>query len=615
MGYFTNLLPICARIDPSRSFAEAVAHVKSVVFESFANPDIRLEDLVRELSIRTSDGRSLLYQSLFSFQDIRQRVLQWGNVRHERMPLLQPGATEDLGLWFVQEDEGLSGGLVYNVDISHDETAALLHGKYLDLLQAVVEGPARTIDELTTFDFGGRITETRDARTSAPASGVADAVQAQQSSPSPDQSAGEDTFENTLVDIWRDMLGIESISIDDDFFALGGHSLQAVQMFHAASQALSANLPLATLLSAPSVRTLAAAFRKDAGHGALVSDGNGTGTGSADPWSPLVLIRPGKGRPPLFLVHAMGGNILNYWPLAEAMPEGVPVYGLQAVGIDGITPPLTRIEDMAALYISQMRAVQPQGPYYIAGGSTGGMIGYDITRQLSGLGQQVALLGLIDTSSQYGEAWRRIASGELGSRISRILRRMRTSPWRECAKLVGQRLQSLMLGMLARLTRKVGLELPPQCALRATGSEPRARLRGFDCPVPCATAAWCTPRGRVFGLGRFRIRSAGTGDSGRPRRDHRGPGTGPGHARIAQPRPWPRRQGRRNAIHAGRLDSIGVHMSPAKQGIVAHHPAFPINRLAAIPAAREQAGVSGMHNPKPRMPATGLEGSTDVHGR
>ncbi|MBA2237294.1 MAG: hypothetical protein H0W24_01120 [Lysobacter sp.] len=85
MGYFTNLLPLYLRLDPSRPFADAVRQVKGVVLDSFANPDVRLEHLARDLSLRNTAGGAVLYQSLFSFQDIRQRVVRWGNVRHQRM--------------------------------------------------------------------------------------------------------------------------------------------------------------------------------------------------------------------------------------------------------------------------------------------------------------------------------------------------------------------------------------------------------------------------------------------------------------------------------------------------------------------------------------------------
>jgi len=118
---------------------------------------------------------------------------------------------------------------------------------------------------------------------------------------------------------------------------------------------------------------------------------------TADHWSPLVAIQPLGSRPPLFCVHALGGNVLNYVPLARALGPEQPVYGLQAVGLDGITPPLTTIEDMATRYLDEIRARVAHGPYYLCGGSMGGLIAFEIAHRLAALGEPVAFLGLFDT--------------------------------------------------------------------------------------------------------------------------------------------------------------------------------------------------------------------------
>src|SRR3546814_12466502 len=101
-----------SEIDPAQPFSELVRKVRDVVLDSFSASDIRLEDLTRELSLRSEGGGSMLYQALFSFQDIRQRVVRWGDLDHSRIEVFQPGATEDLGLWFVEEGGGMAGGLI-----------------------------------------------------------------------------------------------------------------------------------------------------------------------------------------------------------------------------------------------------------------------------------------------------------------------------------------------------------------------------------------------------------------------------------------------------------------------------------------------------------------------
>jgi thioesterase domain-containing protein len=117
----------------------------------------------------------------------------------------------------------------------------------------------------------------------------------------------------------------------------------------------------------------------------------------AETWSPFVRIQAGRDLPPLFCVHALGGNVLNYVPLARALGPDQPVYGLQAVGLDGLTPPLVTVEAMAARYLSEILARFPHGPYYLSGGSMGGLIAFELAQLLIDRNENVAFLGLFDT--------------------------------------------------------------------------------------------------------------------------------------------------------------------------------------------------------------------------
>jgi len=114
-------------------------------------------------------------------------------------------------------------------------------------------------------------------------------------------------------------------------------------------------------------------------------------------WSSLVPIQTGGSRPPVFCIHGAGGNVLLYRDLARHLGPDQPVYGLQARGLNGQEPFLTCIEDMANHYISEIKAVQPEGPYYLGGYCLGGTIAYEIAQQLSAIGEKVGLLALFET--------------------------------------------------------------------------------------------------------------------------------------------------------------------------------------------------------------------------
>ena len=200
---------------------------------------------------------------------------------------------------------------------------------------------------------------------------------------SPVQNAiASDALQSQLVKIWQDVLGRKRIGIRDNFFELGGHSLLAARLMHKTGLALNKTLPLAMLFGAPTIEQLATVLRHD---------------GWSGHWSSLVPIQPGGSKPPFFCVHGVGGNVLGFRELAGLMSPDYPFYGLQAQGLDGKRPCFTRIEEMAAHYIQEIKTVQPEGPYFVGGYSLGGLIAYEMARQLLASGEAVGLVVLLDT--------------------------------------------------------------------------------------------------------------------------------------------------------------------------------------------------------------------------
>ncbi|MEG3936130.1 amino acid adenylation domain-containing protein [Microcoleus sp. B13-B4] len=193
-----------------------------------------------------------------------------------------------------------------------------------------------------------------------------------------------DDLEIQLTKIWENVLGKKPIGVKDNFFDLGGHSLLAVRLFAQIEKTFGKNLPLATLFQAPNIEELANILRQK---------------GWSVPWQTLVAIQPGGSKPPLFCIHPVGGNVLCYRDLAHYLGQEQPVYGLQAVGLDGKQAPYKRVEDMAAHYLREIRAFQPQGSYLLAGHSGAGMVAFEIAQQLVAGGQKVAVLALLDAYS------------------------------------------------------------------------------------------------------------------------------------------------------------------------------------------------------------------------
>ena len=148
MGYFNNLLPLHVHVDPTLSFVEFVRKVRGVAIDAFGHPDVPLEYLQRELRIGHGTGATL-YQALFSFQDARQRNVDWGGLAHEQILLFQSAATEDMGLWFLENQAGMVGGVTYNADLLRSDTAQLMRERYLAMVQLVIHDPSIAVGRLT----------------------------------------------------------------------------------------------------------------------------------------------------------------------------------------------------------------------------------------------------------------------------------------------------------------------------------------------------------------------------------------------------------------------------------------------------------------------------------
>jgi amino acid adenylation domain-containing protein len=193
-------------------------------------------------------------------------------------------------------------------------------------------------------------------------------------------------LEESIAQIWQQVLGIDQISIHDNFFELGGNSLIAIQLLTKLGITFGQNLPLATFLNAQTIEQLAAVLQEQKKTVAFS-------------WSPLVPIQTDGHKPPLFLIHAVWGNVLFYRKLVNYLEPDQPVYGLQAQGLDGQANPLISISAMAANYIKEIQKIQPQGPYHLGGFSFGAEVAFEIAQQLLTQGQRTALLAILDAAA------------------------------------------------------------------------------------------------------------------------------------------------------------------------------------------------------------------------
>ncbi|MCP4201928.1 MAG: SDR family NAD(P)-dependent oxidoreductase [bacterium] len=205
-----------------------------------------------------------------------------------------------------------------------------------------------------------------------------------------------DEFEITLVSYFEELLGVDQVGIHDSFFELGGHSLIAVHLMAMIKKAYDVELPLSVLFEAPTVAKCGELLRDEVGESVDGDEARPKRRGKHSFLVPLHMVEA-TDRPPLFLVSGMLGNVLNLRHLAGHLGDDQPVWALQARGLYGEAEPHRRFEEMAADYLAEVRAVQPEGPYFLGGFSGGGITALEMAQQLLKKDEEIAILIMLDT--------------------------------------------------------------------------------------------------------------------------------------------------------------------------------------------------------------------------
>ncbi|MCM6773182.1 amino acid adenylation domain-containing protein [Nocardia sp. CDC159] len=192
--------------------------------------------------------------------------------------------------------------------------------------------------------------------------------------------------ERTLVELFAEVLGLERVGVDDDFFALGGHSLSAIRLTSRIRAVTEVDMPIRAVFENPTAAALAPYLEPEA-----------EGFGFEDPLSVVLRLKTTGERQPLWWVHPAGGVCWPYLGFTAHLPADRPIYGIQARGLDGITPLPDSIEAMVTDYVEQMLSIQPDGPFHLLGWSLGGTLAHAMAAELSNRGHSVALLALLDS--------------------------------------------------------------------------------------------------------------------------------------------------------------------------------------------------------------------------
>jgi acetoacetyl-CoA synthetase len=199
--------------------------------------------------------------------------------------------------------------------------------------------------------------------------------------PSMVQISSVSTNIDFLTPIWQRALGLPKIGPDENFFELGGDPAAATRIFQEIAQNGGFELPPFVIYQAPTISSLAALLAPN----------------KPFEFPALVQLKPGSRGLPVFITHGMGGHLFELFSFVRELETQRPIYGLQTRGMDGVSEPFERIEDMAAYFLAAVRKAQPHGPYTLIGYSLGGLVTLEMARRLKKSGETIALLAMLDS--------------------------------------------------------------------------------------------------------------------------------------------------------------------------------------------------------------------------
>ena len=383
-GYFVNTIPIRSTIDLTQDFITNLNNVRDNLYECLEHKMVPFEKIYRLCNIERDISRTPIFQTIFSFIDHSGDSLPFIGDRSDHVLINRNATHTDLDLWLNKHNNIINGNIqFYNKAYRKDTVQNIIDLFIVTLENITNENPKSLLSIMPHHD-------------NLLNSKIAYKVQSITKS----KSVISNKYEIELLEIWKDLLISDDVSIDDNFFEIGGHSLLAVILFNRINNFYKVNIKLASLFLSPTIKELAILIQTELGEFTVPTTSNKNDivyNFNSPIFQSLVPIRSTGDKTPIFMFHSVGGNVLNYAKLATGIDSSHPVFGFQSKGVDGFSSMDKTIEKMAESYIIEIKLISPKGPYILCGGSMGGSIALEVAIQLEKAGDNVHKLIMFDT--------------------------------------------------------------------------------------------------------------------------------------------------------------------------------------------------------------------------
>ncbi|NTS40747.1 hypothetical protein HRG84_07490 [Flavisolibacter sp. BT320] len=365
-GMFMNVLPLRIRVDKNETFSP---WLKSLQLQQAKTRDFEyfnLDDILYSSS--SSAKASLMFDTLVVFENIPLENMSGGGISFESF---ESGLTTTYTLTLaVIPNKEIEANLKYHASMVSEQQIGWLLENLKNLIENIIESGSKSLGELINSVTPLEIKD------------ISNRVKDLDQNDPDDYQAPKDDVELKLLSIWEGLLNLQPISVTDDFFDIGGTSIIAIRLFAKIENQFNRRLQPIILLKNRTIRALAELIKDET---------------KDEPWSALVPLRASGSKPPVFCMHAGGGHVFYLKDLAKHLGADQPVYALQKLGLNEKDPVMYDVKTMASHYLSEIRKVQPKGPYSVIGYCLSAPVCYEIALQLNKIGEECAFVGIIDS--------------------------------------------------------------------------------------------------------------------------------------------------------------------------------------------------------------------------
>lgn len=381
IGVFINNLVLRFDLSGSETFRDVLGKANRTVQDALIHQAMPFHRLVEILKPARNPSRLPLISVNFTvLQDVMENA-RYGNLEIIGHPSLSPGSLYDLNFFMVRWPTGWRMALEYNTDLFDRRTGETLLRSWRDTLARAVEDADFPISILAP-GLDARSNGSDGPRTAALAAG-SDGTPMDRSTSSRTRSVPDaaSEAERTVLTIWQDLLDLDTIAPDTDFFESGGHSILALRMLAKVGKAFGRKVNVAALFAAPTARAFARTLAEN-------DDAK-----RVDAWT-IVPIQPEGTKTPVIVIN----NMVIYYELAKKLGPDRPVVAVQLFDPEeGQVPPDDTFEAICERYTALIRSALPHGPYVLMGLCVAGCIAYEVARRLRAEGEQVPLVIMADS--------------------------------------------------------------------------------------------------------------------------------------------------------------------------------------------------------------------------